>query len=1005
LSPERWSQVEELFHRAMECPPDQLCHLLDEACSGDPALRQEVESLLSSPKTADGYLRAAVRDEIDFMAYPLVGQTVSHYRILSGLGGGGMGVVYKAEDFKLGRLVALKFLPEAMARDHEAGERFKREARAASALNHPHICTIHDTDEHGGRTFIAMEYLEGQTLQHLIESGPLPVDIFLELAIQIADALGAAHAKGIVHRDIKPTNIFVTNRSDAKILDFGIAKLTPEPMHKDEGMGSTSPTVSTISGAPIGTVAYMSPEQARGDAIDRRTDLFSFGAVLYEMATGQQASGAATPALVFDAILNRAPTPLSTLNSSLPPELRLIINKALEKDRTARYQSAAEMLTDLKVVAAHRPALRAPRKLLQQRWLVLALVLLATAASTAGYFYLRHQPSRRLTGQDTLVLANFTNTTGESVFDDALKQGLRAQLEQSPFLNVLSDQKTSQQLSYMGRSRDTRLTSDVAREVCIRTGSKAMLVGSISSLGSHYVVGLNALDCQSGDSLGSQQAEADSRERVLRALGEAAVKLRGQLGESLASVQKYGAGLQQVTTGSLEALQAYSLGRKLLLTKGEAAALPFLKRATELDPKFASAYHALAGAYYNLNQPSQMREAAEKAYKLRERASERERFAIDARYYAEGTGELEKAAQVHELWLQAYPRNSAAYGDLGLIYSVMGQYEKALAEFREAQRLDPDDVITYTNLATTSINLKRFDEAKKFLEQAQALKLTSVILLGDLDALAFLRGDLAEMERRADTVAGQPGIEDIFLATRADTEAYRGHLTKARVFSRRAIESALRNGDKETAAGYTVVEALRDAEFGNPRRALREMAALAQEPSQQLQTLTALTLARAGQGTRAFGLADELHRRYPLDTMLNRYWLPTIRAAVEVGRNNASKAIELLRPVTPYEFGTPLTPTNNVYPYPVYVRGEAYLEAQQGDAAAAEFQKILDHRGIVTNYPLGTLAYLGLGRARALAGDVNGARAAYQDFLALWKDADSDVPVLRQAKAEYVQVR
>jgi serine/threonine protein kinase/Flp pilus assembly protein TadD len=1005
LSPERWSQVEELFHRAVECPPDQLCHLLDEACSGDPELRQEVESLLSSQKTAERHLCAAVHGEIDFIAYPLVGQTVSHYRVLGGLGGGGMGVVYKAEDLKLGRLVALKFLPEAMARDHEAVERFKREARAASALNHPHICTIHDTDEHGGRTFIAMEYLEGQTLQHRIESGPLPVDILLEFAIQIADALGAAHAKGIVHRDIKPANIFITNRSDAKILDFGIAKLTPEPLHKAEGIGSMSPTVSTISGAPIGTVAYMSPEQARGDPLDRRTDLFSFGAVLYEMATGQQAFGAATPALVFDAILNRAPAPLLNLNSSLPPELGLIINKALEKDRTARYQSADEMLANLKVVGAHRPTRSAPRKLFLQRWLVLALVLLAAAASTVGYFYLRYQRSRQLTKQDTLVLADFTNKTGESVFDDALKQGLRAQLEQSPFLNVLSDQKTSQQLSYMGRSRDTRLTSDLARFVCIRTGSKAMLVGSISSLGSHYVVGLNAIECQTGDSLGSQQAEADSREHVLRALGKAAVKLRGQLGESLATIQKYGAGLEQVTTGSLEALQAYSLGVKLLFTKGEAAAVPFLKHATELDPNFASAYHALAGAYYNLNQPSQMRDAAEKAHKLRERASDRERFAIDARYYAEGTGELEKAAQVHELWLQAYPRNSAAYGDLGLIYSVMGQYEKALVEFREAQRLDPDDVIAYTNLATTCIYLKRYDEAKKLLEQAQARKLTSVILLGDLDVLAFLRGDLAEMERRADTVAGQPGIEDIFLATRADTEAYHGHLTQARVFSRRAIESALRNGDKETAAGYMVVEALREAEFGNPRRALQEAAALAQEPSQQLRTLTALTLARTGQGTRALALADDLQRRYPLDTMLNRYWLPTIRAAVEVGRNNASQAIELLRPVALYELGTPLTPTNNVYPYPVYVRGEAYIEARQGDAGASEFQKILDHPGIMTNYPLGALTYLGLGRARASAGDLTGARAAYQDFLALWKDADSNVPVLQQAKAEYGRLR
>ena len=785
----------------------------------------------------------------------------------------------------------------------------------------------------------------------------------------------------------------------------------------------------------LGTVAYMSPEQVKARDLDARTDLFSFGAVLYEMATGRMPFEGESSGDICGAIIRDQPPPPSQVNPEASAGLEAIISKALEKDRNLRYQTAAEMRSDLQrlkrdedtgrqpaasagaaKVIAPSSSKKAAADTKTKRLLIITSVVLLVAGLLTGVSYYRSRQSQRLTDKDTIVVADFANSTGDAVFDDTLKTALTMALNQSPFLNVLSDSKVAATLKLMTRSADTKLMPQVARELCQRAGSKAYIAGSIASLGSEYVLGLKAVNCQSGDTLAQEQVTANGKEKVLNTVGEAAAKLRSELGESLATVQRFDVPLEQATTSSLEALKAYTLGVIAERDKGSEAALPYVQRAVQFDPNFATGYHALGTSYANFGELGRAGEYYRKAFELREHASEREKLLISADYYGTVTGELDKAAQTYQEMIESYPRDHAAYNNLGLIYAGLGQYEKAMEVMR--QQLAPDSVANYDSLANDLLALQRFAEARQTIQKAQTRKLDDFPLHSALYALAFLAADSPGMTEQQQWFAGKPSIENFGLSLSSDTEAYAGHLGGARELTSRSVDSAIRADSKETGAIWWGNAALREAAFGNIAEARHSAAGglMLAPASQAVEAEAALAYAMIGDMARAESLAQDLNKRYPLDTQMQSLWLSAIQGQLTLNRKNVVEAIKALRnALPPIEYGQIASVANLSCLYPTYIRGQAYLAGGKGKEAASEFQKILDHNGIVWNCWTGALAHLGVARANALqaknstGADADAARvralAAYKNFLTLWKDADSDIPIYKQAKAEYAKLQ
>ncbi len=1010
---------------------------------------------------------AAVRMPPDQGA--LTGRTVSHYRVLDIIGGGGMGVVYRAEDLKLGRQVALKFLPEELGSDPQALERFSREARAASSLDHPNICAIHEFGEHEGRPFIVMQLLEGHTLRDRLggKRGPaLPLQELLDIGIQVSDGLQAAHEKGIIHRDIKPANIFLTNKGVVKILDFGLAKLlaneeivenahpskiglggapalgneraagtplelssraeppalggrvegpavvgalenadpsTPCPPGRknaagkagghsaQDDSGKVADATLTRTGAAMCTAGYMSPEQVRGEKLDARTDLFSFGLVLYEMATGQRAFTGETAAVVHDVILNNSPVPVRKLNSTLPAKLFTTIDKALEKDRERRYQSAAEMREDLEQLNAKR-SLYVPAR---WRWYAAGALLIAIVV--VGALYSLSRRKIKLTDKDTIVLSHFVNVTGDPVIEDALDWPLNRELQESPYLAVLYPSKVLDTLRLLKISSvsymygGAKLTPELAREVCLRSDSRAFVTASIASAGNYYQIALNALDCHSGRVLAKVEMETNARNQIVKTLGTAGHQLRRDLGEPEDSLRRFNTPLEEETSWSLEALQAFSQALRLRAEQGDAAAIPQLKRTVQLDPNLAMAYLNFAFIYFD-----EATRYATTAFNLRGRLSQRSRWFVEAVYYSV-TGDLEKATATYVQWLQTFPGDPYPHQNFSVSLSNFGQNNRAAVEAREAVRLTPN-IQSYNILMMPFIRMNRLEEARAVFEEAKARGIDDRSLRIDRYVVAFLQHDSAGMQEQLSWAMARPEAKEWAVQQQGDTAAYHGRLRAALGFY-----SAMRSYSPNSAATLANT-ALWDAETGDPARA-RQAAekALAAAPTSSVRRVLAIVFARAGAVNQAEKLVKLIDQESSLNTFVQQYELPAIRAAIELEKNRPARAIEILQSALPYDLAIPQDSFTRLYP--TYVRGLAYLKLGKGREAVTEFQKMVDHTGIMEDHVTAPLSHLQLGRAQVMMGDKAAARKSYQDFLTLWKDADPDIPIYQQAKAEYAKLK
>jgi len=999
MDPERWKRIDSLFHAALEHPPAARDAFLRQECAGDPGLENEVRSLMASEQPAERFLDGMVQAEIgprptdsQGITHP-AGETVSHYRILEMLGAGGMGVVYKAFDTKLGRPVALKFLPPHLRNDHEWKRRLNDEARAASTLDHPNIVVIHDIEETpGGDLFIAMAFHEGVTLRDCIEREKpkgLPVADALRIARQIAAGLGSAHERGILHRDIKPSNVIVAKDGVARIIDFGLAK--------------ASDATATLDGSTKGTPLYMSPEQASGNPLDYRTDLWSLGAVLFEMLAGRPPFTGEGNLSVLHAIVHDEPARLRDLRPGLPPAVERIVTRAMEKDVTRRYQTAGEMASDLEAALGGRDV-RPMRRGFPVKVMAGGAAAIALAAIGAGYFFAHRVP--KLTDRDTVILAEFKNTTGDAVFDETLRQALAAHLDESPFLKLIADDRIQQTLKLMNRPADAALTPEVARDICVRTGSTAVLNGTITRIGTQFVLTLGARNCRSGDILAREQATAARKEDVLSALSQIGNKVRGRLGESLAIVRKHETPLAEATTPSLEALKAYTTGMKIWSSNGPAAAVPFFQHAVEIDPQFALAYSDLGGAYNALWEPVKAAQAIGKAYELRNRANERERFQITLTYQLMVTRNLEKVAETARVWAATYPRDGFPPGMLAWMDQEIGSFDKSIEDAKIAVDLDPDNPADYNNLAWAYVLMNRLTEAESTLRRASERRLDFPEYSIMRYYIAFLRGDQAGMEREAALGQRKTGVEDWIAYEEATVLAHSGQMRAARSKSRLAVEMAGQPALRERAASYEAGTAVREAFFGNDREARQHVtAALDISRGRDVVYGATLALALAGDTARSQELAKELGKAEE-DTYVQFHYLPTLRALWALSRSDSAEAIEQLQKAARYEMGIPGS-WSGFYGLmcPVYVRGLAYLKAGRAGDAAAEFQKILDRPYIVFTDPVGVMARVGIARALVLAADTVRGKAAYEDFLSLWKNADRDIPILREVATEYAKLR